>query len=134
MRLATLSADYIAFNKGAIMRRAYEIGRFALHLGRARREPASEINRTLSRSLTPSQPLEASHMANAPLSLLDAVNHLHQTILLSEAASMATHAIECDAHRTALGSAIDNVTDRLREMDGCLGGLLRSSREEQAHG
>jgi len=73
-------------------------------------------------------------MATAPLSLLDAVNYLHETILLAEAASMATHAIECDAHRNALGSAVDNVTDRLREMDTCLGGLLRSARQEQSHG
>lgn len=52
MKLATLSNSRPVFNKGAIMRRAYEIGRFALQLGRARREPASEINRTLSQSLT----------------------------------------------------------------------------------
>lgn len=52
MDLAFFSADRIAFNKAAIMRRAYEIGRFARQLGRARREPASEINRTLSQSLT----------------------------------------------------------------------------------
>lgn len=52
MKLATLSNSRIAFDKAAIMRRAYEIGRFALQLGRARREPASEINRTLSQSLT----------------------------------------------------------------------------------
>lgn len=53
MPLASLHSNAgIAFNKSAIMRRAYQIGRFALQLGRARREPASEINRTLSRSLT----------------------------------------------------------------------------------
>lgn len=52
MSLAHLTAGRIAFDKAVIMRRAYQIGRFALQLGRARREPAAEINRTLSRSLT----------------------------------------------------------------------------------
>lgn len=51
MPLATIAAGRIAFDKAAIMRRAYQIGRFALQLGRARREPVAEINRTLSRSL-----------------------------------------------------------------------------------
>ena len=69
-----------------------------------------------------------------PQSLLDAVNYLHETIFLAEAASMATHAIECDAHRNALGTAIDIVSDRLREMDACLGGLLRKAKAEKSNG
>lgn len=52
MSLAALSAGRIAFDKPAIMRRAAEHARFALQLWRARREPASERNRILSRTLT----------------------------------------------------------------------------------
>jgi hypothetical protein len=50
--LAALVLGRVTFDKAAIMRRAYQEGRFALQLSRARREPASERNRMLSRFLT----------------------------------------------------------------------------------
>lgn len=52
MSLASLVGGRATFDKSAIMRRAYEHGRFALQLSRARREPAAERNRMLSRFLT----------------------------------------------------------------------------------
>lgn len=50
--LVRASHHGVTFDKAAIMRRAYQHGRFALQLSRARREPASERNRMLSRFLT----------------------------------------------------------------------------------
>ncbi|WP_377840142.1 hypothetical protein [Bosea sp. UC22_33] len=73
-------------------------------------------------------------MSRLPSTLLEATNHLHETIFRAEAASMATHAIECDAHRNALGTAIDAVADRLRDMHRCISELLRQSRAVKAHG
>jgi hypothetical protein len=49
--LALNEASRVAYDKAAIMRRAYQHGRFALQLSRARREPASERNRMLSQFL-----------------------------------------------------------------------------------
>lgn len=51
-QLVSANGSRIAFDKAAIMRRAYQLGRFALQLCRARREPAAERNRMLSRFLT----------------------------------------------------------------------------------
>lgn len=91
MSLASLQADgRIAFHKGAIMRRAYEIGRFALQLGRARREPASEINRTLSQSLTKAwaeAKREAAMLIDAARREVEARVHLAQRA--REAAALA---------------------------------------------
>jgi hypothetical protein len=50
--LALNEAGHVTYDKAAIMRRAYQHGRFALQLSHARREPASERNRMLSRFLT----------------------------------------------------------------------------------
>jgi hypothetical protein len=52
MCLHSSTPGRIAFDKAAIMRRAYEIGRHALRLSRARRAPAAERNAMLSRFLS----------------------------------------------------------------------------------
>jgi hypothetical protein len=50
--LVRASHHGVAYDKAAIMRRAYQHGRFALQLSRARREPAAERFRIPSRALT----------------------------------------------------------------------------------
>jgi hypothetical protein len=52
MSLATLMANRIAFDKGAIMRHAHHEARFALQLSRARHEPLTTRRAIFARFLT----------------------------------------------------------------------------------
>lgn len=62
-------------------------------------------------------------MARAPATLLDAVNHLHETMDLQEAAYMAAGAIEGEKQKNAIATIIDHVSIRLAELEAMLGSI-----------
>lgn len=57
--------------------------------------------------------------------LLDAVNHLHETMDLQEAAFMAAGAIESDKQKNAITTVIDHVSIRLAELETMLGSIRK---------
>lgn len=64
-------------------------------------------------------------MASAPATLLDAVNHLHETMNLQEAAFMAAGSIDCSKQKNAVATVIDHVSNRLAELETMLDALRK---------
>ncbi|MBN9454262.1 MAG: hypothetical protein J0I42_20175 [Bosea sp.] len=64
-------------------------------------------------------------MASASATLLDAVNHLHETMDLQEAAYMAAGAIEGEKQKNAITTIIDHVSIRLAELETMLGSIRK---------
>jgi Flp pilus assembly protein TadB len=77
--------------------------------------------------LTTPHPEKAPFPEGSGASLLDAVNHLHETMGLQEAAFMAAGAVNCAKQGNALSTIIDHVSTRLAELEGMLSAIRRRS-------
>lgn len=67
-------------------------------------------------------------MVNAAPTLLDAANHLHETMDLQEAAFMAAGAVNCPKQKNAVTTIIDHVSSRLAELEHMLATIRKERR------